>query len=154
MFRTVTTTFHGIKGRAAYTCPCDTCGKTLKRTAVVEHTVNPYNKNEDGSVRTPVEVRRRAFEAAEAEAKQLQDKPVTCSNCADAPMRDLLLAMASQPDVLVQPPERYFNSPLHVLVDRKNVEEVYERQGDDWKRLGYRITAKGLKRAGQLQKAA
>lgn len=158
--RSTTVTFQGYKGRATYTCECDTCGKTLTRTAVVEHTVSPFNKNDDGSQRTPAEVRACAYAEAQREAVEKQDSKVTCVDCEDQPNRVLLLEMAAEPERVFPEPERYFNSPMHVLADRHQVDRVYEKCecGSDccsgWKRkAGYRITPKGLKRAATLQQA-
>lgn len=149
--RYTTYTFQGYKGRAGYTCPCDTCGKTLKRTAVVENTVNPYNKNEDGSVRTPIEVMRRAQTAAEQEAAKLQGVPVTCRDCEDAPYRAFLLKMAAEPEKSIRD-DREISGLVRTGTDRGHLD--YDRDDPKcWEGIWstYKLTPKGLKRAAQLQ---
>lgn len=159
---TTTHRFQVIAARATYTCPCSECEKLLKRTARVEHTVNPYNKNADGSVKTQTEVYRSAQAEADKQAQALQGVPAICSTCEDAPNRELLLQMAADPHTFVKPPERYWNSPLHVLVDRGQAMEehifldgnCYNYADENWISQGYRITPKGLKRAAQHLKVA
>lgn len=38
---------------------CPVCGRSATRSRKFEHTVNPYNRNDDGSVRTADEVYAR-----------------------------------------------------------------------------------------------
>ena len=47
---------------------CPVCGKRSKRTQTFMMTVNPFNKNPDGTVRTPAEV----LTAVKAKASQWQ----------------------------------------------------------------------------------
>jgi hypothetical protein len=143
---TTTITFQGYKGQAPYTCSCSGCAKVLKRIATVEHTVNPFNKNEAGEVKSPAEVRASAQAAAEAEARKLEGVPQLCRSCEDAPNRALLLSMAAHPHKVFPEPQRYWNSPMHYLEDRKQVEGLFD---SEWNRIGYRITPAGLKRAAQ-----
>lgn len=147
---TTTYAFSGEKRSAPYTCPCRVCGKTLNRKVVVEHTVNPFNKNADGSIKNRAEVGRGASAAADAQAKELQDVPDICRNCEDMPNRELLLAMAAEPEKCWPEPQRFWNSPMRVLHDRKNVDQFHERVDGEWVFRGYRITPKGQKRAAQL----
>lgn len=55
---------------------CGICGKTTTRSKSFEHTINPWNRNEDGSVRTYEEVRERVN--AEADAWQPDFDHWTC----------------------------------------------------------------------------
>ena len=74
-----TYTFQGYKGRAEHRFTCPSCGKQNRvRTFTEEHRVNPFNKNPDGTVRTPTEVRANAYAAA----KQARDKFATAPLCA------------------------------------------------------------------------
>ena len=43
---------------------CSVCGKKVKRSKVFTHTVNPWNKNEDGGIKTYSEVARDVFKKA------------------------------------------------------------------------------------------
>ncbi|USN15428.1 hypothetical protein KIKIMORA_02820 [Brevundimonas phage vB_BpoS-Kikimora] len=156
---TVTTyTFRAYKGSASYTCTCRECGKVVKRTVSTEMTVNPFNKNEDGTVRTPAEVQHRAYAEAKEQAQKLEGTDTTCRECVETPRRELLLTMAAEPDRVFPKPEKYWNSPMHYLADRKQVSEVHERcecQSDccsGWKKSpGFRITKAGLERAAKFR---
>jgi hypothetical protein len=75
--------FNGYKGRAEHTFTCPSCGKAnRKRSFTVEHTVNPFNKNPDGSVRTASEVSANARAAAKLERDQFATEPL-CKACED-----------------------------------------------------------------------
>lgn len=47
-----TYTYQRVTRPVAKTVPCRGCGKKLKRSATLEQTVNPFNKNGDGTVKT------------------------------------------------------------------------------------------------------
>lgn len=153
--RTSTVTFQGYKGEASYGCTCGDCGKALKRKVTIEHTVNPFNKNEDGSVKSSLDCHRSARAEAETRAKELEGAVVTCKACTEKPMRDLLLAMAAEPARFFQVEGRYWNSPMHYLVDRKHAIETYSfvdgnaqnYAPGNYVSQGYRITGLGLARA-------
>lgn len=75
--------FQGYKGRARMVFTCEHCGKPNRtRTFVAEHTVNPFNKNPDGSVKQASQVMREAS----AEAKRQRDEFAVepwCATCED-----------------------------------------------------------------------
>ncbi len=155
--RYTTINFDVCRGSASYTCPCRVCGKTLNRKAVEEKTVNPFNKNEDGSEKSRAQVTHDAYRAAEAAALKLQDVPDICQWCEEAPVRDLLLEMAADPD-LTWPSAQVYGSPMRTLYDRKQVDYAHVECacGSDccsgYKRdPGFKITKKGLERAGTLR---
>jgi hypothetical protein len=50
-------TFQSVVTSRRKAGPCPVCGKRSVRTRRFEHTVNPFNKNRDGSVKTADEVR-------------------------------------------------------------------------------------------------
>ncbi len=76
-----TYTFQGYKGRAEHRFTCPQCGKPNRhRTFTVEHTVNPFNKNDDGSVKTPKEVQASARLAAQKQRDEFIRKPL-CATC-------------------------------------------------------------------------
>jgi hypothetical protein len=76
--------FSGYKGRAEATFTCPSCQKTKrKRTFSVEHTVNPFNKNADGTVKNGMEVSRDAQAAADLRKRQLLGEPL-CNACEEA----------------------------------------------------------------------
>jgi hypothetical protein len=156
--QTTTYNFRVCKGSAPYTTTCSECGKTLNRKAVVEQTVNPYNLNADQIPKTAMEVYADANEAARIEAAKLQDVPAICRDCDEKDNRNLLLEMAAEPNRIFPGPETYWNSAMHWLADRKQVEAAYEKCNcgaaccSGWKsQHGYRITKKGLERAAKLR---
>lgn len=153
------TTFAVRRGVASYQVRCSGCGKLLTRKAVTECTVNPFNKNEDGTIKSSQEVSRQAQANAEFEAKKLAEKTALCRDCEEAPIRELLLEMNEEPDRVYPEPERYWGSPLHTLNSRNLVEYAQERCScgspccSGFKRLGgYRLTPKGRERAERLAK--
>lgn len=76
-----TYTFQGYKGRAEHRFTCPSCQKPNRlRAFTVEHTVNPLNRNEDGSVKTPSEVIASARQAAKLERDQFAAAPM-CASC-------------------------------------------------------------------------
>lgn len=157
--RYTTVTFQVCKGEAPYSCTCGECGKSLKRKVVEEKTVNPFNKNDDGTPKTSTQVYRDAYAAATEKAKALEGAVVTCKNCEEKPMRELLLAMAAEPTRFFQVEGRYWSSPMHYLVDRKHAIETYEfKDGNrhnyepgNYVSTGYRVTGLGLARAAKFK---
>ena len=59
--------------------PCAVCGRILKRDKTFRQTVNPANRNPDGTVKTREQV--WAAVCAEAEAWAKTKEPVVCSKC-------------------------------------------------------------------------
>jgi hypothetical protein len=152
-------TFSVRRGTATYQATCSECGKTLNRTAKVEHTVNPFNRNEDGSVRSPAEVYACAQAAAKEQAEQLAGKATTCRDCQEKPVRDLLLEMFAAPDQIFPAPERLWGSPMSTLQDRKLVEMAWEPCNcgapccSRYRNLGgFRLTKEGKARAEKLSR--
>jgi hypothetical protein len=155
--RTTTIKFDMVKGSARYLVTCASCGKLLNRTVTIEQSVNPFNKNAAGSPKTYAEVSASARAAAVMEAKRLTHEPAACRDCEDAPNRTLLLEMAAEPERVFAEPARFWNSPMHVLEERKQVERVHIRCtcGSDccsgYKRSpGFKITKAGRQRATTL----
>ena len=76
--------FQSYPATAKATFTCVSCGKANRtRSFRVECTVNPFNKNEDGTVKTPREVRQESFAKAAAQREQFLRKPL-CKACEDA----------------------------------------------------------------------
>lgn len=62
--------FREIKHQASKNLPCPACGKKLRRQRTFSQTLNPFNKNADGQVKTELEiVRELNATAAEWEAE-------------------------------------------------------------------------------------
>lgn len=53
---TVTTRFEVVKAYGVKTAKCPICGKRVKRQRTFEATINPFNKNEAGQIKTRHEV--------------------------------------------------------------------------------------------------
>jgi hypothetical protein len=155
---TTTYTFRVITAQSPYTCVCEDCGKLLKRVAKVEHTVNPFNTNEDGSQKSPAEVRQSAQRHADEEAALKQDTLSICRDCEDVPVRDLLLEMAESPDKIFSRDLNTWGSPMHTLLDRKQVTWTADTCScgapccSGHTELGLQITRKGLVRAESHKK--
>jgi hypothetical protein len=56
MSTTTTYRFHPYKHRAQAKGKCPVCGKAVTRSMTFEETCNPFNKNPDGTVKTPAEI--------------------------------------------------------------------------------------------------
>jgi hypothetical protein len=73
--------FQEYKGRATVAFTCPRCRKNnRKRTFTVHHTVNPFNKNEDGTVKNDLEVRQGAIAEAQLRRDQFMTEPL-CAAC-------------------------------------------------------------------------
>jgi len=72
--------FQGYKGRKSVSYVCATCGKKRSKTFTVEHTVNPYNKDENGVPKQAARVQADAIADAAAEATAFLRMPL-CSKC-------------------------------------------------------------------------
>lgn len=53
----ITITYQPVIARRERTGKCPVCGKRVRRASTFENTINPFNRNPDGTVRTPQEVR-------------------------------------------------------------------------------------------------
>lgn len=67
-----------IEARGFKRGQCAVCGKGAERSRVFGQTLNPFNKNADGSVKTAAEIRREVN--SEALAWQ-NDEPVVHARC-------------------------------------------------------------------------
>ena len=108
---TTTTNYRVAKGICSYKCKCSICDKSLLRKITVEYTVNPFNKNKDGNVKTYQEVQIEAFQEAKRKASKLEGTLVTCRTCEEKPVNDLLLEMYNQPDTSFPIPDPFNGSP-------------------------------------------
>jgi len=69
--------FKEIKLTASKSGKCAFCGKQAKRTQHFWQTVNPFNKNTDGSVKTSDEIKKEISK----EAELWKDSPVYHIKC-------------------------------------------------------------------------
>jgi len=58
MFDTITMRFKSIKAWREKSGKCPICGKRVLRKTTFECTVNPFNRNKDGFIKSETEVRR------------------------------------------------------------------------------------------------
>lgn len=72
--------FSEITGSRKVSGVCTRCGKRRSRTFRITHTINPFNKNADGSVRTRDEVAACVRE----ELAALVATPFLCATCTGA----------------------------------------------------------------------
>lgn len=63
---------------------CRKCKKKLVRVVLVEHTVNPWNRNDRGEIRTPGEVYECVRQEAQVKADKLRVNGTTCQRCEQA----------------------------------------------------------------------
>lgn len=74
-------TFQSYPAVAKATFDCPSCGKAKRqRSFRAECTVNPFNKDENGNIRGPAEVRKQSRQRAEAECAQFLRSPL-CATC-------------------------------------------------------------------------
>ena len=66
-----TTRYQPVSVRAVRKGSCPGCGRSVARQRTFEMTISPFDKNSDGTVRTPAEV----WKACAAEAKAWQPEP-------------------------------------------------------------------------------
>lgn len=77
MFRTVTTIFEKIERHAERSGFCFKCSEKRKRQKTFYQTVNPWNKNDDGSVRTRTEI----YNDIGREIAEWKAGPFICASC-------------------------------------------------------------------------
>lgn len=142
----ITRTFAEVASTDTYLVKCDDCGRTLRRTAKVYQTLNPFNKNAAGEVKTQSEIRAENRERLPAEIAKLKAAGATCKTCIERPRRSLLLWFEGDLEKPYQHPHKgYYNSPANWLVDRRHLRIVYN-QGDGGRYVLY-LTPAGQQRA-------
>lgn len=75
---TTTRTFDQVTlGPFRKTLPCPVCGKKLRRQRLITNTINPFNKNPDGTVKTRAEV----LKSVQHQGKVYRLLPEHCRAC-------------------------------------------------------------------------
>ena len=154
-------TFRSITSKASYRCECDGCGKRATRYFTAEQTVNPYNKNDAGSVKSPDEIHEEVKAEAKRRASALEGSTFTCRTCAETPERNLLIRMADKPDQKFPDPEPRSRErdAMITLSERGHVERSVDRSPCCGcgrrlnKFLGWIVTQKGINRAAKFSEA-
>ena len=72
-----TYTFQKVPHQASKSVPCTVCGKKVRRQRTFFQTLNPFNKNADGQVKTVPEIVRELDE----QAMSWQAEPETHPKC-------------------------------------------------------------------------
>jgi len=76
-----TVRFEPVTQRARKSVKCTGCGKRLQRRRTFEQTLSPYNKDrQTGQLKTREQIRVELL----AEAREWEQKPETCTACAQA----------------------------------------------------------------------
>jgi len=74
--------FEAVRRRVTKVVKCRGCDRKLTRSTTLEQTVNPYNRNADGTVKT----RSQIVEELEDEAAIWHPSNDICSRCRDLPV--------------------------------------------------------------------
>lgn len=61
----VTETYEPVKVQMVKAGKCPTCGKKVNRQRTFSQTINPFNRNEDGTIKTSSEVLAAVYAQAE-----------------------------------------------------------------------------------------
>jgi len=80
----ITRRFEEIKRTVDVNTFCKSCNKKLRRVAKAMQTFNPWNKNEDGSVKDYEQVIDSVFEDLKSEVKKMKEVGVVCKKCRDS----------------------------------------------------------------------
>lgn len=75
--------FEPVRIRQSVSYKCIDCAKPRTKMIAVEHTVNPFNKNDDGTVKTREQVRERVRELHTKEVAETK-AGIRCNKCKDA----------------------------------------------------------------------
>ena len=76
MSQTITFREVAIRGNKSVKCTGG-CGRTLKRQRKFWQTLNPFNKNQSGEVKTPIEIQKELI----SQRDQWVLEPETCVYC-------------------------------------------------------------------------
>ncbi len=77
----ITMRFEQVTRKRTVRLKCKSCGKTRTRTVSVTHTINPFNKNEEGFVRSPQEVQQCVSVELDVDVKKLLSDGIICGSC-------------------------------------------------------------------------
>ena len=71
------TTFEEVKHYATKRVKCSNCNKTVRRQKTFSQTLNPFNKNKDGSLKNRLQIKDELVE----EASKWRKVPTLCGKC-------------------------------------------------------------------------
>ena len=76
----VVETYERVTWQARKSVPCPECGKKIRRQRTFGQTLNPFNRDRDGFLKTRQQIRRELY----AEAAVWQERPEMCGDCFEA----------------------------------------------------------------------
>ena len=76
-----TINFEEVKKKKTLGSICKMCGKKRTRTITEEQTINPFNKNTDGTIKNRYEVNQSVEENLKNRIKRFQEEGLVCRNC-------------------------------------------------------------------------
>lgn len=82
MFTTTHHKFQKLEVKQTVKVPCLKCGKKAPRVAKAWQTMNPFNKNKDGSIKSSQEIYRELNQEVKICASAILDAKRICSKCA------------------------------------------------------------------------
>lgn len=80
-FHTTTHRFQEVTRTQRVSVTCAGCNKPRTRTVTVTHTINPYNRNELGHVRSPQEVLDCVRAELAERVKETERRQIICKAC-------------------------------------------------------------------------
>ena len=117
-----TYTFQKVERYVEKAVPCAGCGKRLRRKTTLRQTLSPFNKTEDGQVKT----RQQILAELDVKAREWKAEPAWCQPCYEArhiPADDLMVG-----DVIVTDGGQEI--PVLVL-ERTDAGEIVTNPGAD-----------------------
>jgi hypothetical protein len=79
----VTYHFDEISRSRLVRAKCKKCGKRFQRTFTESQTVNPYNRNTEGYVKSQIEIAKECADKVSIGADEFSKYPL-CSNCRES----------------------------------------------------------------------
>jgi len=76
-----TINFEQIKRKKTLSGVCKVCGKKRTRTITEEQTINPFNKNSDGTIKSFHEVSKSVVDELEKRVSRFTAEGFICRNC-------------------------------------------------------------------------
>lgn len=148
-------TYQEVTARRSIKAECPDCGKVRSKVIKASQTISPFNKNDDGEIKSRSEILDECNHSLSLMDGLVREQ---CNHCTEKPMRFLLIQMAHAPESPVQAERNEFwNSPMHFLSDRGHVEERFERTeckccgNVSRSSLGWFITESGKARASKFK---
>lgn len=82
-FQTRRVNFQVVQTKVTRTIACPDCGKKMKRTRNFEQTINPFNTNDDGTVKDRAQIQKENAVKAKAWVAEAGTSVELCKACYD-----------------------------------------------------------------------